>query len=169
MAVPTIIKDKLKGWKPLVSVTDTPIRVGDVRRAESGGQERLVVVLRVQQDRKNAQVTIVHPYTEYATSADVVVEPSVSNLSFPLVVQAGMRGVVWLNDLGPLITSVPAEVVAICLSPAKLWSLNQDYKMGLSSGPPLTGPLDARMTFKNSEHESLSRLTADCTASALSE
>ena len=165
MAVPTIIKDKLKGWKPLVSVTDTPIRVGDVRRAESGGQERLVVVLRVQQDRKDAQVTIVHPYTEYATSADVVVEPSVSNLSFPLVVQAGMRGVVWLNDLGPLITSVPSEVVSICTSPAA----KTPNLAGLSSGPPMTGPLDARMTFKNSEHESLSRLTADCTASALSE
>ena len=165
MAVPTIIKDKLKAWKPLVSVTDTPIRVGDVRRAESGGQERLVVVLRVQQDRKNAQVTIVHPYTEYATSADVVVEPSVSNLSFPLVVQAGMRGVVWLNDLGPLITSVPSEVVSICTSPAA----KTPTLAGLSSGPKMTGPLDARFVFKQSEHESLSRLTADCTASALSE
>jgi hypothetical protein len=163
--IPQLIRDKVNSLTPLVRRLDGPVCVGDVRRVESGGEQRLVVVLKIQQDRSNAQVTIIHPYYEYATSADVVVQSSVSDVPFPMVVQAGMRGVVWLNDLGPLITSVPSEVVAICLSPAKLVPTGA----GLSSGPPLTGPLDARSDFKNSECESLSRLCADCTSSALEE
>ena len=163
--IPQLIRDKANSRTPLVRRLDGPVCAGDVRRVESGGEQRLVLVLKVQQDRNNAQITLIHPYDEYATSADVVVDSSISGELYPIVVQAGMRGVVWLNDLEPIITSVPSEVVAICLSPAKLVPTGA----GLSSGPPLTGPLDARWDFKNSECESLSRLCADCTSSALEE
>jgi hypothetical protein len=142
---------------------DRPVSVGDVRRAASGGEERLVVVLAVNPERENVQVTLVHPYAEWATSGDVVVEPAASGVRYPLVVQATMRAVVWAGDLGPLVADVPAEVVAICLAPA----MRPPEGVDLSSGPRLTGQLDARWDFKMSELGSLSRLSADCTAAAL--
>lgn len=176
IVLPKAIRDKLRNHKPLRLVDrPSPVCAGDVRRAESGGEERLVVILKVQEDRRNAQITLVHPYTEYTTSADVVVGPSVSNVPFPLVVQAGIRGVVWLSELGPLVARVPAEVVDMCLSSepldpdlAGIW-VGPNEVAGLWIGPPMTGPLDARFAFKESEYKSLTRLTADCTAFALSE
>ena len=161
--IPEAIQLRLADRTPVRPRADRSISAGDVRRAESGGEERLVVVLRVNSERENAEVTLIHPYTEYATGADVVVEPSVSGTSFPVVVQAGMRGVVWLKDLGRLVADVPPEVVAICLAPA----MRLPNGIGLSSGPPMTGPLDARMAFKDSEGSSLARLCAECTAAAL--
>ena len=172
--LPQAIINKLRNRKPLRLPKDRQVCAGDIRRAESGGEERLVVILKVQQGR-NAQITLVHPYCEYTTSADVVVEPSVSNVPYPLVIQAGIRGVVWLSELGPLVASVPAEVVDMCLSSepldpdlAGIW-VGPNEVAGLWIGPKMTGPLDARFAFKESEYGSLSRLTADCTAFALSE
>ena len=105
--IPQLIRDKANSRTPLVRRLDGPVCAGDVRRVESGGEQRLVLVLKVQQDRNNAQITLIHPYDEYATSADVVVDSSISGELYPIVVQAGMRGVVWLNDLEPELPCKP--------------------------------------------------------------
>ena len=144
--------------------SDREATAGDVRRAGgSGGEERLVLVLKVQPGRSNAQVTLVHPYPEYATEKDVLVDPAVSGVAYPLVVEAGMRGIVWLRDLGPLVVALPSEVVTICLRP----NTSVPTGPGLSVGTRYCGALDARAYFKQHEYASLSRLCADCTAAAL--
>jgi len=87
----------------------------------------------------------------------------VSGVSYPVVVQAGMRGVVWLKDLDRLVTSLPDEVVAACLS-SRMPKLTG---IGLSTGTAFTGPLDARAVFKDAERRSLASLCEESTAAAL--
>ena len=142
---------------------DRAIASGDIRRVESGGESRLVLVLAVNAARENAQITLVHPYVEQATAADIVVDREISQVTFPIVVQTGMRGVAWLKDFGRLVTSLPAEVVAACLSPRAV-AVSRE---GLSTGTAFGGPFDARAAFKESERASLARLCDDSTAAAL--
>ncbi len=144
---------------------DRPIASGDIRRASSGGVERLVLVLKVNSQRMSAQVTLVHPYTECATDDDILIEPSVSGVAYPVVVEAGMRGVVWLKDLDRLVALVPRKVVDACLGSRTTMPTGQ----GLSVGTRYSGPLEARADFKSAERSSLARLCEDCTAAALSD
>jgi len=161
--IPEAIQRRLAERTPPRPRADRAIASGDIRRAESGGEERLVLVLKVNSGREDAQITLIHPYPEYATESDIIVDPSVTGLSYPIVVQTGMRGVVWLKDLGRLVASAPAEVVHSCLSPYP----SELSEPGLTAGTAFTGPLEARADFKNSERGSLARLSADCTQAAL--
>ncbi len=161
--IPEQIKQRLENRTELRPRADRSIAPGDIRRVESGGESRLILVLTVNTARENAQVTLVHPYQEQATGADILVDRSVSDVTYPIVVEAGMRGVIWLKDLGRLVASLPAEVVAACLSP-RMPALTGD---GLSTGTAFGGPLDARAAFKDAERRSLARLCADSTAAAL--
>ncbi len=142
---------------------DRPISRGDLRRAVSGGESRLVLVLDVNTVLENAQVTLVHPYPEYATGSDIVIDPSVSEVAYPVVVQTGLRGVVWLKDLGRLVSRLPMAVVDASLSPRTVPVTGE----GISAGTTFEGPLDARADFKASERNSLARLCADCTGTVL--
>jgi hypothetical protein len=142
---------------------DRAIVAGDIRRAESGGEERLVLVLKVNSDREDAQITMLHPYPEYATESDIIIDPSVTDLTFPVVAQTGLRGVVWLKDLGRLISSAPVEVLNSCLGPRP----RELSGPGLTAGTTFAGPLEARADFKSSELASLARLSGDSTEAAL--
>ena len=142
---------------------DRAIAAGDIRRAESGGVERLVLVLKVNSARENAQVALIHSYPEYATDGDLIVDQKVSGVSYPIVVETGMRGIVWLTDLRRLVTGLPTEVVAACLGPR----LVTPAIPGISVGTAYMGPLEARADFKGSERNSLAQLCADCTAAVL--
>ena len=161
--IPDAIQRRLAERTPPRPRADRAIAAGDIRRAESGGEERLVLVLKVNSGREDAQVTLIHPYPEYATESDIIVDPSVTGLSYPAVAQTGLRGIVWLKDLGRLVATVPAEVVHCCLSPRP----SELSGPGLTAGTTFAGPLAARADFKNSERASLARLTADCTEAAL--
>lgn len=161
--IPDAIQRRLAERTPPTPRADRAIAAGDIRRAESGGEERLVLVLKVNSGREDAQVTLIHAYPEYATESDIIVDPSVTGLSYPVVAQTGLRGIVWLKDLGRLVATVPAEVVHSCLSPRP----SELSGPGLTAGTTFAGPLEARADFKNSERASLDRLTADCTEVAL--
>lgn len=161
--IPERVKQRLESRVPPRPRADRSIAPGDIRRVDSGGESRLVLVLAIDSGSQVAQITLVHPYLEQATSADIVVDPSVSEVSYPIVVEAAMRGVVWLKDLDRLVTVLPAEVVAACLQP-RTTALTGD---GLSAGTAFGGPLDARATFKDSERALLARITEDCTTTVL--
>lgn len=161
--IPDAIQRRLADRNPSRPRADRAIATGDIRRAESGGEERLVLVLKVNPGREDAQVTLIHPYPEYATESDIIVDPAVTGLSYPVVAQTALRGVVWLKDLGRLVGSVPVEVVRSCLSHRSTELIGD----GLTFGTFFTGPLEARSDFKNSERASLARLSADCTEAAL--
>lgn len=161
--IPEQIRKRLAERTLSAPRAERDVRAGDVRRAVSNGVERLVVILAVNAQNETAQVTLVHSYPEYATASDIIVDSSVSGLSFSLVVEAGMRGVVWLKDLGRIVAEVPPEVVTACFAPRSV----ELVSLGLASGTVFTGPLDARADFKSSERESLARLCADSTSAAL--
>ncbi len=161
--IPDQIKQRLADRAAPRPRADRAIAPGDIRRVESDGESRLALVLAVSPTRETAQVTLVHSCPEQATAADIIVDRSVSGVTYPVVVQAGMRGVVWLKDLERLVTSLPAEVVTACLSPR----MPELTGVGLSTGTAFSGPLDARAAFKDAERRSLARLCADSTAAAL--
>lgn len=161
--IPEQIRQRLATRTDARSRADRPIAAGDIRRVESGGESRLVLVLKVNPGRENAQITLVHPYPEQATGADIIVDRSVSGVTYPLVVEAGMRGVAWLKDLDRLVVTLPAEVVRACLSSRTIALIGD----GLSAGMAFGGPLDARATFKDSERASLARICAESSAAAL--
>lgn len=124
------------------------IAAGDIRRVGAGGAERLVLVLKVLPERSSAQITLIHPYIEYATPSDIVVGPSESGVRYDIVAQPALRGVVRLDDLGPLVCTVPADVVDACLSPVP------------GSARSIT-VLDARWEFKQSERADLWRVCSN--------
>lgn len=161
--IPDLIKKRLADRTAPRPRADRAITSGDIRRVESGGESRLVLVLAVNPAGENAQITLVHSYPEQATGADIVVHPSASDLTYPIVVEAGMRGVIGSLDLGRFVTSLSAEVVAACLSP-RMPVLTGE---GLSTGTDFGGPLDARSAFKDAERRSLARFCADSTAAVL--
>jgi len=158
------VKRQLATREPARVRADREIRPGDVRRASSSGETRLVVVLAVNASRESAQISLLHPYSEQATAADIVVDQSISGVNFPIVVQTAMRGVVWMKDLERLITELPAEVVSACLKSDNTTEFSSE---GLSAGSTFGGPLDARAAFKNSERDSLARLCSSSTAAML--
>jgi len=161
--IPKAIQQRLAERRPARPRADRPIAAGDIRRAESGGEERLVLILKVNPKRENAQITLTHPYPEYATENDIIVDPALSGVTYPIIVQGGMRGLVWLKDLGRLVARVPDEVVSACLGARAGTPLGA----GLSVGTTFLGALEARADFKQSERASLARLCEDCTAAAL--
>lgn len=126
----------------------------DERSVEAGEGSCLVLVLAVDPARRIAQITLIHPYLEYATASDIVIDSSVSGVTYPVVVQAAMRGAIPIESLGNLVTRVTGEVVNACLSSLTV-SLNSE---GLSSGTALRGPFDVRSVFKTSERVALNRL-----------
>lgn len=148
--VPEPIRRRLAGWVPPRPPVDRPVAPGDVRRMTSGGVDRLVAIVGVPA-HVGAQVALIHPYPEYATGDDVVVDPSVTGVRYPIVVQPGVRGVVRLTNLGPLVATVPDEVVSACVAsrPVALTSA------GLYAGTAFTGPLEARAAFKAGERATL--------------
>ena len=135
-------------------------RAGDLRLVTSGGATRLVLVVKVHCDLGFARISLTHTYREYATNNDVIVEPSVSQAPYPVVVEPGLAGVVWLNEIGPLVATVPHEVVNACLVPRRVELTGP----GLSCGLALFGPLDARYEFKEHELHELATLCASCTS-----
>ena len=152
---------------PLESTKDFGVRDGDIRVARSNGEQRLVLVLKTVIERQMAQVALIHPYREWATSSDVVIESSLTTVAFPVVVETLMRGVVTITDLGELVTclsaQVFAEVVATCMAPRMILPTMP----GISTGVSCSGPFLAHQEFKNAERASLQRLCASCTATAL--
>jgi hypothetical protein len=155
--IPDPIEQRLAERRARRPRVDRFIASGDVRRIASGDNSRLVFVVAVSPSREFAQVTLVHTYPEWATAADVIVDRSVSDVTYPLVVQTGMRGVVRLKNLGRFVTSLPTEVIAACLS-SRMPKL---IGTGLSTGTAFTGPLDARAVFKDAERMSLARFSHD--------
>jgi hypothetical protein len=124
--------------RPLI--TDHDIRVNDLRRLTFGDNDSRLVLIRSVHDG-HVVVALVHPYTEYAASCDLVYE---RDGSFPAVVQ---------NDL---LSCALHEHVTVLVD-----RLPDDWEEAAWSGPKLMGPLDARWTFKACEGDTLRSLTVE--------
>jgi hypothetical protein len=136
----------------------TGFAVGDVRRVEVNGLERLVVVLKDAATYGGVQVTLVHPYVEYATEGDLIVDGGVIGKSYSLVVHAGWRFVVPAVAVDEkLVASLPDEVVARCLRPSGSVAL----PAGVWAGCHRCGSFpSAILEFKAAEWRDVGRLQA---------
>jgi len=135
---------------------DQPVAPGDIRRISTGSLDRLVLVLKVSSESNTAQFTLVHSYCEFATEHDIVIGPVATGLSYEVVVQTDLRGVVSIAELGGLVAIVSTRVLSACFEgPANFF---EDDSMFV--GPPMLGPLDARWDFKVEEGEVIRELSS---------
>ena len=132
-----------------------PVRTGDLYLVSDGDLSRIAYVTADHEPHDpetggGILVALTHPYLEYATEDDRLLEPATSGLPYRLLIQTDLTGVVEPDQLawrplaraGDLLTDLPA-------------------------GHRLCGPLDARWQFKLSEGHALRRLTARHTARVL--
>jgi len=145
-----------------------PIVRGDVRQVDpvvtGSGDRRLALVLRIDSEREAAEIMLVHPYEEMATSADVIVAPASTSLAYTIVAETDIRGVVWLTQLG----RSAGRLLEDALQQVGLVAANDPGAAGPGlRGQRLAGPLDARWDFKLSEVEQIQELAGDCTAHLL--
>ena len=128
--------------------------------------ERAVLVLRVDSQRDFAEVMLVHPYVELATSLDLIVSPERSAMPYWTIIETDTRAVVWTYQLGTLIGELDPDT----LKALGDVSVGQAvYETSLSSGTPLRGPLDPRWDFKAREGDSVRSLAAGCTSALFSD
>jgi hypothetical protein len=129
---------------------------GDLRRVKSGPIERLVLVLLVDSTSETSQITLVHSYPEFATEFDIIVDPVLSGVSYPIVVETDLRGVISTAELGEYLTTLPENLILACFE--ELSEFVEDAESFI--GPSLLGPLDARWDFKVIEGETIREISA---------
>ena len=122
------------------------LKVNDICRVSSDKDENALVVVRSIHE-KHFVGSLIHPYPEWATAADVIFYDI---LSYPIVIQTIMTGCFWLHQVNKLITSLP-----------------EDWESG-NRGTHMQGRLDSRWEFKASEFDRLHLFVDDCTSYLLS-
>jgi len=128
----------------------TPIKRGDIRRAEANNITRLVYVRRVNHERNTAVVTPIHPYTELAVGSDDIISRNDTELTYDIVVPTVLQGPIHLHNLGPALTNIPESTPR-------------------HKGTELRGVLDSRLIFREGEITETLHLCADAIAEAFSD
>jgi len=142
---------------------------GDLRivtpLAHQQTDSQLVLVLKVVEDGEFADVMLVHSATEFATDHDAIVLAEDSATPYDVVVQTDLRSVVWVFQLGARVGYVPGAYVDAIVN----WAAERDdesvarcNQVGIHHGTRLTGLLDRRWAFKESEGNALRYLASDC-------
>ena len=174
MSVPESIRSKLEARPRRRSIgVRMPVSRGQVRGirfswADEGYEiealERMVLVLRVDSQREFAEVMLVHPYVELATSLDLIVSPERSTMPYTAVAETDTRAVLWTYQLDALIGELDSEALEALGGVSVGRAV---YRTNLSSGTPLRGPLDPRWDFKAREGHLIRSMAADCTSTLL--
>lgn len=145
---------------------DTRVRRGDLRivRGVPGVdvEPRLVLVLKVDQNREFAEVLLTHTSSDLAHSIDLVLPRGSTPTAYELVIETDLRGVVWTLQLGPLVGRVDNEVFTVLND-----GTSENGQIGSSQvpmwGTALLGPTDPRWAFKAEEGRVFRAITSDCT------
>ena len=160
--IPKQVSDAIKANQPVRKLKDSAVSIGDIRTIQDfdGGANRLVLVLDIDHFLDVALVTLIHPYTEYATEHDVVIDGQTASLAFDAVVQRDIRASVWKKQLGELVGQLSQTSTSEVIKP----KMNLDAVSPSSYfGSNLTGPLDVRWNFKVAEGQELKNIAKDCT------
>lgn len=131
---------------------------------------RLALVLSVDSERGFAEVMLVHTAPELACEIDAVISSRVGSISYPVVVETDVRGVVWIEQLGRAAARVSGEVLgALAAIATRQASPDLEDAFSVSAGTRLAGPADPRWSFKRTEGLALRELARDCTEALLDE
>ena len=169
LPVPQTIRDALARRDSANRVVDPQeVASGQVRLTVTpqtdGPVQRLTLVCAVDHRDEFAEVMFVHPYTELATGADLVVPTKYSAVPYQIVVETDLRSVVWLTQLGSLIGVLDETALEAVGSVA----VGEDPAVcGLTTGLALRGPADPRWDFKAVEGAAFRNLTDDCVTTQL--
>ena len=171
MTVPESIRSAAAGHSVRKPVgIRMPVSRGQIRivrdTTSDPGSEQMVLVVRVDSKHGFAEVMLVHPYTELATGTDLVVSVEHSTLPYGIVVETDTRAVVWTDQLGTKVGVFDFQALEALGDVAVGQAV---YRMGISSGTSLSGPLDPRWDFKAAEGTVIRHLAADCTSTLLAD
>ncbi len=145
------------------------VALGDLRivtpLSHQQTDSRIVLVLKVVEDGEFADVMLVHSATEFATDHDAIVLAADSAAPYDVVVQTDLRSAVWVFQLGAIVGHIRGEFVDAIMN----WAAERDdesvarrNQAGIHHGTRLTGLLDRRWAFKESEGKALRHLASDC-------
>jgi len=164
--IPKQVIDAVKTHKPAPKTEDSAIRIGDIRSIQDfdGGANRIGLILNVDNFLDFAVVTLIHPYTKYATEHDVVIDSETVSLPYDIVAQCDIRASVWKKQIGELVGHLSATSANELMN-AKI---DLDNVSVLSYfGSKLTGPFDVRWNFKAAEGRELKKISQDCTTALI--
>ena len=156
--IPKQVFEAVKAHKPAPLMKDSAIRIGDIRPIQDfdGGATRIVLILDIDNFLDFALVTLIHPYTKYATEHDVVIDGETVLLPYDVVVQCDIRASVWKKQIGELVGHLSATLVNELMK-AKIDLDNVSASSHF--GSKLTGPFDVRWNFKVAEGRELKKIS----------
>lgn len=132
-----------------------PVNRGEIRVVHGEGAIRLCLILTSYAD--SLEVALVHSSSDLATSFDAVIEPDLTKVSFPIVIQSDLRGIVSLVQVTGSVVAYLDEATLTTVSDViagKLTGLPHIW-----TGTPLTREQDRRWSFKQCEGRDLDALT----------
>ena len=164
--IPKQVFEAVKAHKPAPLMKDSAIRIGDIRPIQDfdGGATRIVLILDIDNFLDFALVTLIHPYTKYATEHDVVIDGETVLLPYDVVVQCDIRASVWKKQIGELVGHLSATLVNELMK-AKIDLDNVSASSHF--GSKLTGPFDVRWNFKVAEGRELKKISQNCTTALI--
>ncbi len=131
-------------------------------------QDRLALIVGIEDDLAVAHVLLVSPLVEYAAALDYRFEPLAAGGLLPLIAECDVRGAVWYAQLGEVIGRCSAGL-ARKLDRAGRGELPTSLGLDQSRfGLPARDERDPRWTWKLTELDSLLQLTGECDESLLS-
>ncbi len=178
-AVKSALAERGKKSRPEARVPMLPLHVceGDLSVIEALAHDptdhRIGLVLRVDSANDFAEVLLVHTSPELATDHDVILPSELTSAPYDVVAQTDLRAAVWILQLDRRVGCLPeSELKAVAVigsspKPVEPPAFPVARMPELATGIPLSGPLDRRWSFKESEGAALRALAADCTEALL--
>ena len=134
---------------------------GELRVARlRGALSRLVLVVASNPEEPASLVSLATNELEFATGADVRLEPAETGLGYPVLIETDLVAPVWDSQLGPLLGRIVPELGEVVAAVPHIERIDDDRR-----GLPLAGPWDARWRWKRSELSDLHELASDRMAS----
>jgi|GEM_PF-1541718 len=137
------------------------IAVGGIYHAapmDPGDRAALVLVTAIDDSTQSVSATLLSPDLELGTSADLLLTPEDSGLSYALLIESDIFGYLWFVQLDRALGQVSQDLLE---SLAALRDENAvDHPV---AGPPLVERSDPRWDFKLQELARLQQLTAHAT------
>lgn len=133
---------------PPPNVDQNEVQPGQIRLASVDGTNRHVLVARLDDQHPVSLAVLMTGTTEMATEDDVLISPDESGLSYALLCQTSLTGMVLNEDLGEVIGSISPSRAMLLSDAAVMEEFPFDYS---ERGLPVHERSDPRVDFKEEE------------------